>query len=127
MKEIIYYEVFTMNDLKYTFKVSSRYKVSFTCKGGKNVKLYDPFDWFGECSTFDDINATKNPVAVFRKVGELLKDFIYTQNPPNFEFSASTNKKIPLYDRIAKKLERELRNYNLYSHNGNYYFYRKVE
>jgi hypothetical protein len=126
MRELVCLEYFEVGKVKYRFSVTKEGSVSFSCVGGKNHNLYDPFNWFDECETYEDVGQASNPVAVFRKVGELLINYVYTKEPAYFKFEASTTKKAKLYKRIGKKLDKMLPDYNYCYDKGNHYFYRTV-
>lgn len=125
MRRVIFLEDFTIGTQKFRFTVTDKYTVAFSCVGGHKMKIYDPMGWFKNCETYEDTGSVSNPVAVFRKVGELLLGYIEENNPPLVKFSASTDRKKSLYNRLAKKLDSELPNYE-FSYIDDEYVFTKI-
>lgn len=85
-------------------------------------------DWNFEVETHyidEDINDTKNPLKVLRKICEESSIMIKIYKPKYFHFSANSEKKRYLYEKLFLKYIDMFENYEYIYHEGKFHFYKK--
>jgi hypothetical protein len=122
---INYVKNFEIDGYVYRLVITNTNDISFSLIKGKDIDTYDPFDWDAEFSTHEDVQKGINALKVFRKVESITKTYIKKYKPYGFSFSASTDRKVSLYNRLARKAEKIFPEYEMTIDNGAYYFYRR--
>ena len=120
---------FTVKDATYKFIATESGEIFFhyhggtTADGQKVVKL----DMFGYDEHLDTelTGMGHNAIAVFRKVLDIIKEWVSVEKPSLISFNASEPKRQRTYAKLVKVLETQLPGYEIaLSHNG-YYILRK--
>ncbi len=100
---------FEFEGLHYQLVFSARNSITLGVVAGRSARYqlpYDPFEKWGEQEHFvvEDIKALNAPVSLLRAVLQAIYDWIASERPGYFVFSASTDRKVPVYDRIADRI-----------------------
>lgn len=67
-----------------------------------------------------------SPIGVFRQVGKLLEEWLFTESPWGFNFSPSTDRKYKIYKRLAQTLLKRIESvYGMYEYGHTFWFYKK--
>lgn len=87
---------------------------------------------YGICASFyindemiDDSHAIKNPFFVIQTTMALVSDYVRQNRLTYFYFHASTERKIPIYDWLATRLVKQLKNFAFSQYDGGYYFFKE--
>jgi hypothetical protein len=107
---------FVVGGISYLFTFENHGCVEFHVLGGSNDKgSYAPHFWNDDASAMcvSDLNLQGSAIPVMRCVHAIMTEMIATKKPYYFYFSASTERKIPIYAWIAKKLAKSLPAYQM--------------
>ena len=107
---------FRIEGLNYRMLISRAGDIQFDLIGGMTKKgsaNRNPCkDLFWDEPNFEDVDLGIDTFKVFNVVKQILLEFVFTQQPGRFGFSASTARKIRIYRWMAERLARLLGNYN---------------
>ena len=102
--------------------------VSFGLIGGATTKgsTYDPFDdLFNEEPEFSDVDLVPNALPVLVQFKQVLMEYVWSRRLWKFGFTASTQRKVPIYQWMAKRLAKELPSYTFIEYPmGNFLFHK---
>ena len=101
--------------------------VSFGLIGGATNKgsIYDPFYLFNDEPEFSDVDLVPNALPVLVQFKQILMDYVWSRRPWKFGFTASTERKVPIYQWMAKRLSKELSSYTFIEYPmGNFLFHK---
>lgn len=125
---------FTVNGLDYVATLDSSGDFSFSLVGGNSSKgsarnrkaaLNNLF--YDELPEWGDVDLNANGLTVLRKAGEILVDWVYANSLWRVGFTAGTDRKVPVYRWLAKKLAKKLPGYTLNEWpDGVFNFYRNA-
>lgn len=119
---------FEFEGLHYQLVFSASNSITLGVVAGRSARYqlpYDPFEKWGEQEHFvvDDINALHAPVSLLRAVLQAIYDWIASERPGYFVFSASTDRKVPVYDRIADRIAARM-GYSFVRDSSAFHFFR---
>lgn len=89
------------------------------------IEEFDFFDVSTKVTKSSELVKTKSPVKVYRACMAFIEQMIGKHKPHYFHFSANEDKKISLYEMIAKKIVKK-GDYYLQNEHGSFYFYKIV-
>ena len=101
--------------------------VSFGLIGGATIKgsTYDPFDLFHDQPKFSDVDLVPTALPVLIQFKQILMEYVWSRRPWKFGFTASTQRKVPIYQWMAKRLSKELTSYTFIEYPvGNFSFHK---
>jgi len=103
--------------------------VSFGLIGGATNKgsIYEPFDLFNDEPEFSDVDLVPNALPVLVQFKQVLMEYVWSRRPWMFGFTASTERKVPIYRWIAKRLSIELPTYTFTEYPMGNFLLHKVE
>ena len=101
--------------------ITNKYKTDFKC-GGKTFTFllhsdnhlvfyrYAGVDFMGYENSQTALTDTNDvcPVALFRKVGDIIKDLYYTKKMKTFYYTCNESKRVSLYTKLGNKLAKSL-------------------
>lgn len=73
----------------------------------------------------DDGHAIKNPFFVIQTTMNLVSEYVRQNRLSYFYFHASTQRKIAVYDWLATRLVRQLKDFAFSQYDGGYYFFKE--
>lgn len=118
---------FRIDGLIYEFVIAYDNSVRLAVIGGASPRFRpepDPFDWDAPVYVTDDEATSRYPLRVARQVISLLHEWIGSQRPKYFSFSASTERRRSLYGRIAQQTAERF-GYGWHYHEDRFYFYKR--
>ena len=122
-------EYFENDGLEYVVTISNSGELGFTLIGGQSKKgsaLRCPSeDLFWDEPRFDDADLNHDALTVYRKVQDIVLNYVFIHKVWLLRFTATTKRKAKVYKWMAKRLGKKLTNYNLIEHPpGTFSFYR---
>lgn len=120
------YKEFRIDGLIYEFCIAYDNSVRLGITGGASPRFRpeaDPFDWHAPAYVIGDEATSRYPLRVARQVIALLHEWIGSQRPKHFSFSASTKRRLPLYERVAQQTAARF-GYGWHCHDDRFYFYK---
>ena len=102
--------------------------VSFGLIGGATIKgsTYDPFDLFHDQPKFSDVDLVPNALPVLVQFKQMLVTYIHEHKPWMLGFAASTERKVPIYQWMAKRVSKELPSYTFIEYPIGSFLFHKV-
>ena len=101
--------------------ITDKYKTDFKCSGKNFTFLlhsdnhvvfyrYAGVDSMGYENSPTALTSSNdvNSVALFRKVGDIIKNLYYTKQMKTFYYTCNESKRVPLYTKLANKLAKTL-------------------
>lgn len=85
------------------------------------------YNLFPEEPVVDDVDLTVNALPVFRKAGVILLNWVWARRPFRIAFVAATDRKLPVYRWLARRLAAKIRGYSWVEDDGVFNFYRVVK
>ena len=102
--------------------------VWFGLIGGATYKgsTYDPFDdFFNDEPNFSDVDLVPNALPVLLQFKQVLMEYVWSRRPWQFGFTASTERKVPIYQWMSKRLSKEFPSYTFIEYPmGNFVFHK---
>lgn len=105
---------FSQDGLQYEVQLLSDGEFSFHLIGGASKRgtiwhpKFDRYNLWKDQLVIGDVDIVPNPLAVFRRAGEILLNWVFSRKPWYVYFSASTARKIGIYRWFSKRLEKRL-------------------
>ena len=118
---------FSVDGLIYELEIASDNSVFVGLTGGASPAFQpepDPFDWHAMPYLTDDTATSRYPLRVTRKVIALIYEWLGSERPNHFGFSASTERRLSLYSRVAKEIAKRF-GYSWHQDHGRFFFYRE--
>lgn len=109
---------FTVNGLNYVASLDRAGDFSFSLVGGNSSKgsarnrktaLWDLY--YDDTPEWGDVDLNKNGLTVLKTAGQILVDWVYEFRPWRIGFAAGTDRKVAVYQWLAKKLAKKLPGY----------------
>ena len=103
--------------------------VSFGLIGGATNKgrICDPFYLFNDEPEFSDVDLVPNALPVLVQFKQVLMEYVWSRRPWKLEFTASTQRKVPIYQWMAKRLSKELPSYTFIEYPVGNFLFHKVD
>lgn len=103
------HETFEVDGLIYELAISASNEVAFAIIGGGNPayqpEMYDPFDYWDYMPQItEEIGVTRYPIRVYRAMLTHLHQWVGSQRPSMFRFTASSKRYHRIYMRVAYQL-----------------------
>ena len=107
---------FRIEGLDFRMLISRSGDIRFDLLGGMTKKgsaNRNPCtDLFWDEPNFKDVDLGADTFKVFKAVKQILLEYVFSQQPVRFGFSASSERKIRIYRWMSARLARLLENYN---------------
>ena len=107
---------FRIEGLDYRMLISRTGDIRFDLLGGMTKKgsaNRNPCtDLFWDEPNFEDVDLGADTFKVFKAVKQILLEYVFSQQPVRFGFSASSERKIRIYRWMSSRLAKLLENYN---------------
>jgi hypothetical protein len=116
--------------LEYQATLSHAGVFSFDLIGGNSKKgsarrsQKDRYNLWPDEPIFDDVDLTVNALPVFRKAVNILLEWVWARKPFRVAFAAATERKLPVYRWLARRLSKKLPGYYWVEDDGVFNFYR---
>lgn len=108
---------FTVDGLDYVLQIGEAGDVCFALVGGASKKgsarKADKYDLFRDEPRLEDVELSGNVFAVFRKIKEIVLEYVYRAKPWRISFYANSPRKTAIYRRIAFRVIKNLYGFNL--------------
>ena len=104
--------------------------VSFGLIGGATTigSTYDPFDdLFNDEPKFSVVDLVPNALPVLVQFKQVLMEYVWSRRPWKFGFTASTERKVPIYQWMGKRLSKELPSYTFIEYPMGNFLFHKVD
>lgn len=125
---MMYTKKFSYGGLAYKLDVTNEGSLSFYVIGGETKKAAYTPSWHHDEVEFGmrDRNYFDNPMGVFRRVGEIVVEFVKTKKPHILYFTANNSRKHKIYEKFAERLIDLIgSDYTMYDDKGTFYFVKK--